>query len=618
MPKLILPVALLCALLTSFIARPADAAAKPPARVHVMIQLSGSPLATDLNLRARDRFTGDHLRLDPTLPAARAYLAALTRYQRQEIAYLRGRGIDLTVGRTFHVVWNGFDATVPASQLGKLHSLSNVGTILPMRMYHPLLDHSLPLVHAPEAWSMLGGAASAGRGEMIANIDTGIDISNPCFKDSGMTPPPFGRRSDTADNLKYTNNKVIVARAFGSDSAQQYSAADQQGHGTFSSAIEACDYNTPTPLGTHISGVAPAAYLLSYNVFPGSDASTSDSQILSALDSALLDGADVVNMSLGGTAGELRFDVEALAVSNAIKAGVPVVVSAGNAGPTPQSIASPASDPAAISVGAVSNSRGIFATVSVSGSDVPTDLQQIKASQGTHAFTGKIGPAPMVFVGLGRLPKDDPNDLTANDFAGKDLHGKIAVIQRGITFFETKINNAAQAGAIGAIIFDNRQEVSFGMDTKSATLPAMSISQIAGQQLISYLQSHPDAQVTMDSALTSQPTTPDVLSYFSSRGYGQDFAIKPDLVAPGQDIYSATESETTNNELYNASGFAVADGTSFSAPHVTGAVALVLQHHPKWTPAQVKASLIDTADIDVFLDQSKSQSPSVMQAGSGL
>jgi len=113
----------------------------------------------------------------------------------------------------------------------------------------------------------------------------------------------------------------------------------------------------------------------------------------------------------------------------------------------------------------------------------------MRANQG-HAFTSTVGPAQMVPVGLARLPQDDTTDLTANDFTGKDLHGKIALIQRGTITFEKKINNAAAAGAIGALVYDNVPEVSLlHMATASATLPSMSISQADGQALVSFLQS---------------------------------------------------------------------------------------------------------------------------------
>jgi subtilisin family serine protease len=204
----------------------------------------------------------------------------------------------------------------------------------------------------------------------------------------------------------------------------------------------------------------------------------------------------------------------------------------------------------------------------------------VRANEGSHAFTGSVGPAQVVYVGLGRLPKDDTDNPTADDFAGKDLHGKIALIQRGTIFFERKINNAAKAGAIGAVIYDNQNELNLlSMDVKTATLPAMSISQDSGKTLLAFVQAHPDAQVTLHSETTTFEETPNVLTDFSSRGYAADYAIKPDLVAPGQDIYSATTS-VPNSEIYSPSGWATEQGTSFSAPHVAGAAALVLQKHP--------------------------------------
>jgi subtilisin family serine protease len=412
---------------------------------------------------------------------------------------------------------------------------------------------------------------------------------------------------------------VIVARAYGSDPSQQYTAQDTIGHGTFTGAIEACDYNTPTPLGPKISGVAPGAYLLDYNVFPGGAGTTDDSSIVAALQAALLDGADVANLSLGGTASDPSLDLESQEVDLATKAGLTVVVSAGNAGPTPQTIGAPAVAPSAIAVGATTNSRFVSSSTEISGADVPDQLKQMRSTEGSHSYTNKVGPAPIVYVGLGRMPNDDDANPTANDFAGKDLHGKIALIKRGTLLFETKINNAMKAGAVGVIVFDNSLEPSLiTMAMNTATLPSMFISQADGNALVDYVQAHPDAQATLDPSLTTGTETPDVLSDFSSVGYSANYAIKPDLVAPGQDIYAATQSAETAGDMYNASGFTSASGTSFSAPHVAGAVALVLEKHPTWTPAQVKSALVETATQNVLLAAGDATVPSITQMGGGL
>jgi len=634
MPRLLSALAILLALNTGLAVPRVGAASIPHGRtVAVMIQLNGPPLAADTNLKARSKATLGRLRLDSTLLSTRWYSSALTRYQSGELRYLRAQGIQLSLRRQFHTLFNGFSATVPGAEVARLRSLSNVASVLPIRMYHPLLDRSLPLVHVPEAWSDLGGPANAGancaaRGAgsspqrrcMIAQIDTGIDITHPCFRDTGFPAPAFGRRSDTKANLAFTNNKVIVARAFGSDASMTYSAQDSLGHGTFGAAIEACDYNTPTPLGTKVSGVAPGAYLMNYNVFADPNGAGFD-VILAGLEAALQDGADVANMSLGSDlgSGDPLFDTSSQTVNLATKAGMTVVISAGNAGPSDQTVSSPGVAADGISVGATSNSRGISSTLSVDGpAPVTAELAKIRANEGSHAFSGSVGPAQVVSVGLGRLPKDDTDNPTADDFAGKDLHGKIALIQRGTIFFETKINNAAKVGAIGAVIYDNQDELNLlSMDVKTATLPAMSISQDSGKMLLAFVQAHPDARVTLHSETTTFEETPNVLTDFSSRGYAADYSIKPDLVAPGQDIYSATTS-IPNSEIYSPTGWATEQGTSFSAPHVAGAAALVLQKHPLFTPAMVKDLLVQTAGQNVILDPRTKQIPSIAQMGGGL
>jgi subtilisin family serine protease len=599
--------------------------------VEVFIALKGPALAADGNLKRRSAFTKWRYRLDPTLAAARGYMSQLTRYQNDEIAYIRSQGIKIRVNRHFNVLNNGFSAFMTRSDLQRVQSLPNVAAALVEPRVNLLLDKSIGLVHAPEAWTELGGQANAGKGMMIADIDSGIDITNQCFSGASMPAPPRPfPLADTSANAKLTNNKVIVARAFGGDASQQFSAADAVGHGTFTAAIEACDAGTATPLGTKVSGVAPAAWLMNYNVFPGdgcgsaasSCTSAVEDPVLQGLQAALLDGADVINMSLGSSlsSGDLSLDPFAQAVNLATVAGIPAIVSAGNAGPTLQSVSSPAVASGAIAVGATTNSRVVVTSeVSVSSpAPVPSALQKMRASQGTHAWTGPIGPYGMVYVGLGRLPKDDTTNPTADDFAGKDLKGKIAVIRRGTIFFETKINNAMKQGAVGAIILDNIDELSFSGDMKSATLPTAFLLKSDGDALLSFLQQHPDAAVTLNSDINSYAETPNALADFSSRGFGPDYSIKPDMVAPGQNIYSATEKTIPNSDLYNPSGFVSADGTSFSAPHVTGAAALLLQEHPKWTPAIVKDVLVQTTDRVVLTSATNTSEPPVTEQGSGL
>lgn len=636
MSRLATFLAVLAVLAATLAIRPVHAASIPSGkRIAVLIQLQGSPLGSDPHFRARTARTHFHNLLDPALPAARWYSARMLAYHRQEVAYLRTRHIDVQVVRYFSILFNGISATVPASQLPLLRRAINVIAVTKQRVYKPMLDKSIGLIHAQQAWPVLGGVANAGKGVYIAQIDTGIDINNPCFSDKGMpAPPAFLKGRGVA---KYENNKVIVARAYPVNPGDTVTPADTSGHGTFGAAIEACDYNTKTPVGTLVSGVAPAAYLMNYNVFPAYPSTESPSldTFLPALEDAISDGADVVNYSAGYDFGsdDFRLDPDEQAIEVAVRNGVTVVVAAGNAGPELQSVSSPAAAPDAIAAGATTNAHILHTSVRVSGPAAPpTSLATIQDEPSEFHFSSPVGPAPIVDAGYGRMPGDSlpsgqpANSNTVDDFAGKDFHGKIALAQRGKRFFKDIIANAKKAGAIGVIVYDsNPAGYQLTEMTNQSNFPAVFISYKDGTALEQWISAHPDATATLDPTINFFSETPNLLTDFSSRGYGPNYSIKPDVVAPGQGIYSAAESEyapdskTANQaDIYDPSGFATADGTSFSAPHTTGAVALLKGLHPTWTPAMLKSTILDTAQMNVHEDANPSQVSSVEESGAGL
>lgn len=149
-----------------------------------------------------------------------------------------------------------------------------------------------------DAWrtSQVGGDTHAGKGVKVGIIDTGIDVDHPCFDDAGYpATPQLGNRT-------YTNNNK--------SGAQGYTPRDVNGHGTHVAGTVACDLDTTaTVQGAEIpydvSGVAPAAQLGNYNVFPGDDGDACE-DILNAMEAAYADGMDVINMSLGGSSAGAR------------------------------------------------------------------------------------------------------------------------------------------------------------------------------------------------------------------------------------------------------------------------------------------------------------------------
>jgi subtilisin family serine protease len=222
------------------------------------------------------------------------------------------------------------------------------------------------------------------------------------------------------------------------------------------------------PLAT-ISGVAPKAWLGSYKVFgtPGVNSGATDDAILKAIDDAVADGMDVISLSLG-TDLPMRFgdDPEVEALENAASLGVIVVASAGNNGPDPATIGSPASGLSVIAVGASNNERIFAGSVLISGNDPLVALP----GSGSNSSTPIVAPVADVST------RDDTG-LACAALRSDSLSGSIALIARGTCTFETKLNNAAAAGAIGAIVFTTADQPDLiTMSVGTATLPAEMVS----------------------------------------------------------------------------------------------------------------------------------------------
>ena len=524
---------------------------------------------------------------------------------------------DIIVRRRFTGLINGLYLQMPNRLTSKVRSLPDVLTIVPNRRYHRLLTRSNGLMNMPAAWQLAGGVTYAGDGIKIGIIDTGIDETHVMFNDEGYEMPegfPLG-------DPNFTNNKIIVARVFTKegDSIEDSTPRDRDGHGTHVASCAAGDPNTLSPLGL-MSGVAPKAYLGNYKVFT-SDFTTLE-QILSALEAAVEDGMDVVNMSLGSDTyiNEL-LDPEALAIKNAIKAGVTVVAAAGNSGLT-ETIGSPGQIPEVITVGSVTNSHNGEnpPDPSVAMMNVYADGEQILNDQEVIlALDPNFFSTPLV----GRFTLVDADNLDGGSFGG-DQDGlvcdtlpigsalnKWVLVQRGICTFTAKINNAMQAGGLGALIYN--QSAAEEPPDEPLRTPS-----VPGTEIPSYFTSHNVGLLIKDAIQTAgivevefyavAPTEteqdPFQLSTFSSLGPSLDYAVKPDVVAIGEGSYAATQNDFPGQFQSNVfqytefdlSGFIFSSGTSFSSPRVAGVAALVKQLNPSWKPEDIKSAIVISAE----------------------
>ena len=542
---------------------------------------------------------------------------------------LAARGVRVTgsVQRLLNAVF----IAASSEQAEQLRSLPGVKAVLPVRRYHLLLDKAVPLQNVPAAWTALGGKDNAGGGVKIAILDTGIDQTHPGFQAPSLTPPA-GFPKCGGDDCAFTNSKVIVARSYvpllaagtepnpAADSRpDDISPRDHVGHGTALAMIAAGVTNTG-PLAT-ITGVAPGAFLGNYKVFgsPGVNDFTTGDIVVQALEDALNDGMDIAVLALGGAARSGALDTgpacglppgvpcdpEALAVENAVRSGLSVVAAAGNSGdsgievPTLNTIESPATAPSVIAVGASTNSHLFSSSVRVNGQNVPQNLQLIPAVFGDGPL-----PADPLTAPLKDVVALDGTGLACNALPSGSLSGAFALIMRsrGACSFETKVLNAQDAGASGVIIIQENglSDIVPPGGLLQTQIPTVMIGNSAGQSLKSYLDSNPGATATLDPKLAPVDiTTFNRIPDFSSRGPTIDLRLKPEMLAVGTNLYMAAQTFDPDGALYSPTGYAVAQGTSFTAPMVAGALALAKQKNPNYTPAQLKSAVVNTASQDV-------------------
>ncbi len=554
--------------------------------------------------------------IDLNSAEALAYQARIARSQRVMMDRLRALDGVQVLGST-DLVMNAIIARVPVEQYLTVRRLPGVKKVYFSRLHRMNLDAAAPLLNAPTLWARAGGRNNAGHGVKIGIIDSGIDITNPMFIDSTLTPPSGCPKGESA----FTNNKVIVARNYInllSNPQTNHTAVDEVGHGSFVAGCAAGKV-VAAPRAT-ISGMAPGAFLGSYKIFgtPGINDEATTAAILAAIDEAVADGMDILNLSLGS----LDYvppseDPEVTAITNAVAKGVVVVLAAGNDGPNTHTIETPGSAADAIAVGAVSNSRTFAADLHVTGpAPVPTEIQNMAYENGS----GPAIPAPIPSTLVTDVATLDGTGLACSPFAAGSLSGRFAFIERGECTFLVKVTNATNAGASGVIVYNNvdgAEPIVMGGLT-STTIPGVMISNPNGLAVKSFLASNSGVTISIDASsnVVLTPTPPDVLTDFSSRGPSADFRIKPDLVAVGANVYSAAQTNNSAGELYDASHFTLADGTSFSTPMVSGAAAGVKQLLPGLTVAGIKSALVNTTNQNVT--NNGTDPATIVEAGSGL
>ena len=402
-----------------------------------------------------------------------------------------------------------------------------------------------------------------GSGIKVAVIDTGVDFKHPDL---------FGWGTD---------GKVVGGYNFIEEGQPPM---DTNGHGTQVAGVIAAD--------GQISGVAPKAKILAYKVSENGEGVSSE-LIVRAIEKAIEDDADIINISLGVNKTNDKID---RAVDEALEKGILVVTAAGNDGPRLQTIGSPGENQGAITVGATYNNltSSLVATLEVNKKPF-TVIPMVGSTKLENPIIGKI-----IFAGYGKM----------KDFEDLNVRDAIVIVERGsdvegqLLYFSIKENNAANAGAKALIVYNNIPGIFLGELNHEFTapgyspqIPVVSIDRADGLEIIESIKNENNASMHLF-------YNPDFVAYFSSRGPVSPFYIKPEIVAPGAYI----------NTTQNNAGYNFTSGTSFAAPHVSGAAALLLQKNPQLNSHEIKSLLLTTAEP---VSDAQGKEFSLNDAGSG-
>jgi len=402
-----------------------------------------------------------------------------------------------------------------------------------------------------------------GEGIKIAVIDTGVDFTHPDLLGWGK------------------DGKVVGGYNFVNEGKRPM---DTNGHGTQVAGVIAAD--------GQIKGVAPKAKILAYKVSEDGEGVSSE-LIVRAINKAVEDGADIINISLGVNKTNSKID---RAVDRALEREIFVVTAAGNDGPELKTIGSPGRNVGSVTVGATYNNltSSLVATLEVDGKSFTT-IPMVGSTKVDGPIIERI-----VFGGYGKI----------KDLENIDVKNAIVIVERGsdvegeLLYFSIKEKNVANAGAKALIVYNNISGIFLGelihefIETEyKPQIPVVSIDREEGLKIIESITEKNEATMNLF-------YNPDFVAHFSSRGPVSPFYIKPDIVAPGAYI---------NSTQINA-GYNFTSGTSYAAPHVSGAAALLLQKNPELHHHEIKSLLLTTVKP---VSDAYGQKFSISESGSG-
>jgi len=540
--------------------------------VRVIVELDKAPAIAEA--------TAQGLSYKDLSASSKASAEAVVEKQQVDVQVAMKKAIgNFDVKQSFTTVFNGFSLEVKAGDVAKIAKLNGVKAVFEATEYKrpevkPEMVTSKELVQAQLAWDKYD---YRGEGAVVAVIDSGID---PAHKDFVLTDDATG---------EITSEEVSTHVSAGDISGGKYfSAKIPFGYNYMDDNQEVRDIAPGASMhGQHVSGtvgangdesdggiqgVAPEAQILAMKVF-GNDqnfGSTFGDVYVKAIDDSIKLGADVINMSLGATAGFVdNSNPEQQAVARAKENGLIVSISAGNSDMFGSGFDyNDASDQDYGLTGSPSVSEGSLGVASFENTEIAAvgfsyAADGVDAGEAMFLLANDVQPEDgvnyeVVYANLGQVA----------DFEGLDVEGKFVLVSRGAIAFTEKGLNAQAAGAAGIIVHNNTAGTINMVSDPAIQIPYMSSLQADGLAMKALIDGGADVTVRFDGELISTPNPEaGLMSSFTSWGPTPNLDFKPEITAPGGNIYS-----TMNDDKYG-----LMSGTSMAAPHVAGGSALVFE-----------------------------------------
>ncbi len=555
---------------------------------------------------------GKGQKINPNDPKVYSYMGYLA--SRQD-ALLSGVGGARKL-YNYGYVFNGFAAELTEAQAQKLAQTPGVLAVSKDEI-RQLDTSSTPAflgLTGPTGFYSTTGAT--GENVIIGIVDTGAWPEHPSFSDrtgvngNATKDGKLGYQQIPGWHGKCTpgeaftaadcNQKLIGARYYnagfggnaGIDAAfpsDFNSPRDSDGHGTHTATTSGGNANVPATGAAavfgSINGIAPRARIAAYKVCWGGGAGgCASSDSVAAIDQAVADGVDVINFSISGSSTNFRDPVE-IAFLFAADAGVFVAASAGNSGPASSTVAHPG--PWLTTVAAGTHNRSVQGSVTLgngvtySGASLATALASKPLIDSMAAGLPGADPAAVALcfaaVDNGGVAVLDPAKVA----------GKIVVCDRGVTARVNKSLAVAQAGGVGMILLNTNAN---SINADFHAVPTVHL-EVADRAAVKTYAATAGGTAVINAAVFAFNAPAPFTASFSSRGplraAGGDL-LKPDLIAPGQDILAGM-SPVPNGRLFD-----LLSGTSMSSPHVAGLAALFKELHPSWSPMAIKSALMTT------------------------